>query len=718
MRVELAADQVLHDVPLYPELGLVRGVLEVTAPADSEKWTFGGDPVGARFHNPDGSCCPVGFLLLDGIENDPFTGQHIPGHGHPAVRTGGKTVSTINYFQNICFVLFHLLNRLRLCTIRLNDSRVARRAAFPSNIQANTISALHRRILFFSILFILHAGFLCAAQVTVTVTGIEDGLHENVMARLSLYRLSTRGSLNSRDVRRLHRKAEKEIRAALAPFGYYSPRVAGELKEEGDEFFAEYRVDRGEPVRVRSVDVKVVSSSDVFSLFENAEEEFPLQEGKVLHQGTYENGKKRILRTAFSQGFLDARFTVQELQIDRGSLAADIVLEMETGPQFFFGETTFSAGYLNQELMVNYVPYQKGDPYRPAKLLELQTVLYKTNYFSSVIVEGRVEDTDNLAVPVYVKTTTPEKRNRYSVGIGYATDTGERARFEWRNRLLNSNGHTLFGKAYVSTDEKSIGFDYKVPFGNISNDKIAYSAAYNDQLWNDTETRLISTGVGLEHHTRKISHGGSLEYRDEDYSVGSTSGKIELIMPSFTVNMVWADDLRRPEYGLQISASVSGSVEELWSDTTFLKGVVGGKLIITPFPGLRLIGRGSLGATLVESIDDLPPSLRFYAGGDQSIRGYGYKEIGTEDDSGTVVGGRYLIVGSIEAEKQFKEDWSGAVFWDVGNATDDPGLDFKQGVGAGVRYRLPFGQVRLDVACAVLEDELPVRLHLTVGADL
>ena len=110
--------------------------------------------------------------------------------------------------------------------------------------------------------------------------------------------------------------------------------------------------------------------------------------------------------------------------------------------------------------------------------------------------------------------------------------------------------------------------------------------------------------------------------------------------------------------------------------------------------------------------------MRFYTGGDNSIRGYAYKSIGTEDSSGSIIGGRSLVVGSLELERIIRENWSIAAFWDGGTATDDLSLNFHQGVGIGARYRLPFGQVRLDIASAVTEDGYPVRVHFTVGGDL
>lgn len=145
---------------------------------------------------------------------------------------------------------------------------------------------------------------------------------------------------------------------------------------------------------------------------------------------------------------------------------------------------------------------------------------------------------------------------------------------------------------------------------------------------------------------------------------------------------------------------------------------MGGKAIISPIEQWRVIGRGSLGATIVDSIDLLPPSLRFYTGGDSSIRGYEYNSIGTKDDSGTVIGGRYLVVGSLEIERILTEMWSAATFFDVGSATDDLELVFNKGAGVGVRFRLPFGQIKVDVASAISEDNYPLTIHFMVSGDL
>lgn len=555
-----------------------------------------------------------------------------------------------------------------------------------------------------------------AVSVEVTVKGLDGELYKNVLARLELYLHRENPRLSVHDIQRLHRKADENIRAALAPLGYYDPEISAALREKDEVFRAEYEVSAGEPVRVSVVDLKITGagSSSLDKIFE----QFPLQPGDTLNQQKYEKGKKAITLAAMRRGFMKANFAVRELRIDRGEKTAEIHLTLDTGPQFVFGETTFEDGPLKTELLRRYLPYQPGDPYRPGKLLELQKILYRTEYFNKVAAEGQVDAAREFAVPLNVRLATPELLNRYSIGLGYATDTGARARLEWRNRLFNRSGHQVRASIQASQYDSNLGLNYGIPWRDPKTDSFAYNLEYHEQSWEDTDTKLLSAGVQLEHRGELVRHGGSLEFRNEDYNVGVTSGSSLLVVPTYTGTAVWADNLLNTKYGLDLSLSVSGAVENVLSDSSFVKTVLGGKTIISFLPEWRFIGRGSLGTTFVDDINSLPPSLRFYAGGDQSIRGYAYKELGTRDSSGAVVGGRYLVVGSGEFERSLTEKWSCATFWDAGNAVDDLSLDFKQGVGLGVRYRLPFGQVRLDVASAISEEGLPLRLHLTVGADL
>ena len=559
---------------------------------------------------------------------------------------------------------------------------------------------------------------MSAVTVEVKVLGVKGPLYDNILAGLAIHQHQHSPRLTAYDVSRLHKKASEQIAEALAPYGYFNPQIETALATTAKGFVATYTVSPGLPVVVRNLRLEIATDDADHSWFAQEKRLFPLGPGDIVDQGVYEDGKKRMIRRAISLGYMNAGFAVHELRIDRQARSADIVLTLATGPRFLFGETSSTQKIIRPELFQGYVGYKKGDPYQPSKMVDLQKTLYRTDYFSRVIVQGRRDKADGLYIPVEVDLAGQENLNRYSLGVGYATDTGARSRFDWHNSLLNDQGHTMKGTAQVSQYDNNLGLTYHIPRGNPNNDSYAFTTSYTDQSWDGTETRLLSAGAGLDHGGKLFRYGESIEIRDEQYSIGATEGQSSLLMPSLTGTLIRADDLLQPKAGLQLSLTVSGAAEGFGSDTSFLKALASGKIILSPFTNWRLISRGSLGATLVNSIDDLPPSLRFYAGGDSSVRGYRNKELGPVNSAGEVVGGRYRVDGSIEVEKTLSERWALATFWDVGNAMDDPAIDFKQSVGAGLRFRLPFGQVRLDLASAILEDGSPFRLHLTVGADL
>lgn len=572
----------------------------------------------------------------------------------------------------------------------------------------------------FLVVVVADAGTAAKAAVPleVEISGITEPLLGNVNARLGILLHKDKPQLHVGAMRRLHHLAEEDIRSALAPFGYYSPVVRGSLVWKDGIWYARYDIHPGQPVLIDKVDVRLLGEGRENGSLREALSAFSLKKGDILDQQRYEQEKKRLINVAFGEGFLQASFSKRSLRIDRDRNSGDISLFLDSGPQYRFGSTVSRQLILDGDLLQRYLPFQPGDPYRPAKLFELQSILYQTSYFSRVAVRGQVDRAGDLAIPVEIDVEGPLHRNKYSLGMGYATDTGARVKVDWDNRLFNSAGHQANASLLVGQLESVLAFHYRLPLHrDPRHQTLTGSLAYQDKEWRSTTTQLFTAALSRDYSDSRYRLGGGLELRDEIYDVGETSGESLLLLPSFNVGAVFSDDLLNTKNGLQISLGVVGGVEGIVSDVNFVQATANGKAIVSPLPDWRLIGRGSLGAIAVDSIDSLPPSLRFYTGGDNSLRGYGYKSIGTRDVAGANIGGRYLVEGSIEAERTVYNQWSLAAFWDVGTATDDLNLNFFQGVGGGVRFRLPFGQIRLDVASAISEDGNPLRFHFMVGGD-
>ncbi|MFT5727178.1 MAG: translocation and assembly module TamA [Desulforhopalus sp.] len=571
---------------------------------------------------------------------------------------------------------------------------------------------------FFLNLWLVSTAYSAPISVEVEVTGVDSPIKENVLARLTLYLQKDNDRLRETTIKKLHKEATNNIASALAPFGYYNSTVTATLNQDAKGFQAKYVIDKGAPVLVASVKNIVIGDGGNNRKLKKALQNWSLAVGDILDQPLYEKEKKRLVNAAINQGYLDVTFTKKELTVNPTTNKAEITLILDTKGQYVFGDTTCKQEVLTQGLLNRYLPYSKGDIYSPAKIFELQSILYKTDFFSRVKVKGQMNKIVDHMIPVEIEMVSPEKLNKYSVGAGYATDTGIRGKLDWSNRVFNNRGHKISAFLQVAELENSLTFIYEIPRKDPRYDTLIHSVGYQDTTWDDTNTRLLTAAVSQEHSGPRFKFSTGLEVRDEVYDIGDTSGDSTLLLPSLNAGYIWADDILNTKHGLSTSVNFLGAYKGVISDASFLQATASGKAIITPFKEWKLIGRVSLGATLVDSIDSLPPSLRYYAGGDSSIRGYSYKSIGTKDSSGTVIGGRYLIVQSIEMERIISDNWSVAGFWDGGTATDDLSLDYYQGAGVGIRFRLPFGQIRLDVASAITEDGTPVRVHLTVGGDL
>jgi len=568
-----------------------------------------------------------------------------------------------------------------------------------------------------ALVLLLQASLCLAVPLSVTVAGVEGELSTNILARLKIYLQQQNADITLREIQNLHKRSQKEIEEALAPYGYYSVQVESSLTQEDEGWHALYTVTAGPPMLVGSLSVQIVGPGQGDPVFEDLSAGFPLQPGTQLLDSLYEIGKKKILAQAMAHGYVRARFIEHKILVKRAEQRADILLSLDTGPLFRFGATTSKQEIITPELLQRFIPYQEGDVYSLRSLNQLQSSLYATSYFSQVLVEPKFALRQEDKIPVEVSLLAA-KQNRYSFGIGYGTDTGMRSSLEWKNRLFNRHGHRPTFTMQLSEKNNHVNGDYAIPIFDPRYDTLSLTGQYLDETWDDTETNMMSYGFSVNHETPKNQYGIGLEYRNEAYSVGVTSGTADLLIPSAYWNLILAKDRTNVENGIRLSVSVEGAEEELLSTTSFIQFRFSGKAIVTPVENWRILGRGTIGVTAMDSIDDLPPSLRFYAGGDQSVRGYGYRTLGPEDASGVVIGGQYLVEGSIELERRLTPRWSMATFYDVGNALDAIEADLKHGVGLGVRMTLPFGQIRLDVASALSDDGDPVRIHLSVGADL
>lgn len=581
------------------------------------------------------------------------------------------------------------------------------------------------RLGFACLVFFLLSNPALAAQepVQVVVEGLEGEALKNVQAALALPPGLVRdGTVDRRWLDRFQEQIPNRVREALEPFGYYQARVqvAAETTAEGFHRF-KVRVDSGEAVIIREVHVSAQGPGREEPALRELLSAFPLRSGDVLRQDRYETAKGELRAKAHELGYLDAEFSGHEILVSREERSARLRLVLDTGPQYRFGEVGFEGGAppFPEAFLRRYLAFQPGEVFSQAKIGQTQLNFSNSDRFQEVLVVAHKEGAQDLRVPVEVKLL-PSPPKRLRLGIGYGTDTGARLSVRYQDVNFARLGHEWNADLNLSERIQGLATRYVLPGGGL-NTYTSFKLALQQDLISTYSSR---TAVLESERARGFGAGriGSvyLQLRLEDFNIADEDGYSRLILPGLRFSGRFFNDLVRPTRGHRYSLETRGTHQALGSDTGFVQQLLEGDLV-RPLPGrFLLLARFQAGFTAQnQPLREIPPSIRFFAGGDRSVRGYRYQSLGPEDSSGKVVGGRHLLVGSLELEKVIYTNWGLAAFYDVGNAFNTlSDLRLFQGAGIGVRYYTRLGPIRLDLARQIGIDDPSFRLHFTVGFGL
>ena len=555
-----------------------------------------------------------------------------------------------------------------------------------------------------------------APEVRVEIEGISGVLKDNVETLLSIRRAGDEATTSR--VQRLHSRAEAEIQLALQPFGYYEPSITASLEHRDDAWIARYSIDPGRIVLVDAVDIEISGAGQDNDQIQEAVEAFPLTAASELDHTAYELGKRAILSRAISRGYLDAAYDTSEVRVDLDDHTADIVLFLSTGPRYLFGPVTFNQDILDERVLMGFVPFERGDSLSTDSLVALQAALAEGPYFQRVELLPRRDLVEGLEVPIEVNLT-PRQPQRYEIGVGYGTDTGPRGTISTELRRLNRRGHRAEGAIRASTIERAASARYIIPAAYPSTNILSFFTGYTFLNPTTSHSERLRLGTGVNRLRGRWQEAFTLAYERESFVVGSDSGVSDLVLLGAGWTRTRADNRVYTTRGFRVRFAGSGSLGALpLTDVDMARATLNAKLIRAVGGSSRLIARAEVGALFTTGFRKLPPSLRFFAGGDQSVRGYAYQSLGPSDSLGTILGGDGLVTASVEFERRVHNNWGVAVFFDTGNAITLSDFSLEQGVGAGIRWLSPVGQIRLDGAFGISEPGTNFRIHIAIGPDL
>ncbi len=567
---------------------------------------------------------------------------------------------------------------------------------------------------------LVYLAIACLSAVTVraeiTLNGLDKTQQVNVRAYLGL----ASASCESADwqLRRMTADAAQQVTMALEALGHY--RATVQIKDGKAKDTCWHKVvdvTPGPVTTYQRANVAVTGDATDDPVLSKLATAPTLQPGAVVHHGRYRQVKQALINKATERGYFDAQFTRSEILVSEDKATAVVDLVLDSGPRYRFGVVTIDSELLTNELMNLLNDIDEDDWFDARKIAATHRNFLDSGYFGFVNVDADPRKAQALHVPVNIELS-PAKSRVYTGGLGFATDVGPRFRLNYRNRRINQRGHTLDGQLLASPVQSIIGAEYRIPIGDDRRDVFALSSSYEDQDTDTSDFRSIEVGA---RRTVALENGwlntASIELRREDFVVGNQSSVSTLLIPGMSWWTGTEAIAARPDNAWRMSLDVRGTTTAIGSDTSFVQVEARGRIIRSLTERTRVLGRLTVGATAKEQRDELPPSLRFFAGGDTSVRGYAYESIGPVNDENVVIGGGKLISASVELDWQLNTSWAFAVFADAGSAFNDGGPDLKTSVGVGVRRLTPVGPLRFDLA-APLDRERKVRLHFSIGSDL
>ena len=567
----------------------------------------------------------------------------------------------------------------------------------------------------------------------VDIRGLDEAMTENVRVNLSLED-SLDKTVTQRRLDYLLDVAKDEAREALEPFGYYSPTISITSSGSADALVVTLDIARGEPVLVRKEDLRITNEGGDDRYLREELDAFMPKPGDVFSQPQYEASKAQITRRLAERGYFDADFIARRVEVTRAQNAADIDLGWDSGLRYDMGKVSFVQDpkeIILPSLLEKLIYWKEGEYYHQGRLDRLRKSLVSLDYFSRIDIGPQPDKAVDYLVPVTV-ALTPAKRNTYNLGVSYGTDSGAGVTAGAERRYVNKRGHKALAQLDYAQKRKTLTLQYRVPAFKWLDGWYTGSLQFADEQNDYIDTRRIEFVASRSGEVnRYLTATAAMHVLRERwvYAIDQSANGAQSLytyatytFPSLQAEYIDADDRLYPRNALGATLTARGGVEDMGSDANFMQLHLDARWFKGLGPQSRLMLRGELGHTWTNALVQIPPSLRFYAGGDRSIRGYGWREVGPRID-GTTRGERYAIgaknvaTASIELDHYFTPVWGTAVFVDTGSAFDNQ-PDWRTGVGIGARWKSPVGPVRIDIARGLNQPDSSFQLYISLGADL
>lgn len=512
---------------------------------------------------------------------------------------------------------------------------------------------------------------------------------------------------------------EENATKSLQAIGHYQSTVLTKYSTYKSNTTVALHVQPGAPSRLRQIEINTTSDDEEHNVFKSEVRSLGLVKGQPFNHGIYEEAKASLLRTAQFLGYFDARFTRAQVLISKSESSADVFIEFNLGKRYQIDKVVYNQELYPENFLEKWQNFETTVPYRANYVRDLTVNLQSSGYFKRVQVAPNKQLAVGNNIPLIVDLE-PAKENTVGIGVGFSKDTGARLKTNWLRPHTNRQGHTIEGNSSVSRLRKDLTASYRIPHKRYpSTNSYSIDLGMLNNSTDDTYSQLRTLQISDNRLTRrKWRRELSLSIENERFKVGDNKDKINLFLPGIGFSRVESTGGVNPTKGRYFSFQANAARRSLFSDINMTRATAAAKILNSWNNRNYLIGRAELGAVNTDSFDRLPPTHRFFAGGDNSVRGYSYQQISPKNDDGESTGGQYLTTGSLEYNRYITDKIALATFVDAGKAFNDNDSPTRVGVGVGLRWRSPVGPLRIDLAHGVDEQGSPYRVHLAIGPEL
>jgi translocation and assembly module TamA len=552
--------------------------------------------------------------------------------------------------------------------------------------------------------------------VQVEGTKLPDDIKAQIAATIELGKEGVAGQpATLGQLRRRANVEAKNLDKVLRSQAYFSGRIEPVINEAaGGRFDLTYRVTLGPRTMIHSFVITYADHpSDEATLIKDATA-LGLKPQRAARAQRIIDLTSDTLTWLQNHGHPTPKLEKREVIVDLAAKVADITLTINAGAPKRFGNLVIDnhahdgeAPRTAPDYIQSLAAFSPGDLYDRRKADATIDALRQTNLFNQVSIEVVDADDSTQVDRLTPKLILAERESR-SVGAGarWSSDEGAGVRGFWEHRNLFGRAEKLRLEVSVAQNKKSATAEFSKPRFLRADQSLLADFAYaheNTDAYNEDSTKL---GVALSRRitpTIQGSAGVSLEiYRTQDSTGGHS---YRLFGLPLTLRYDGSDNLLDPTEGARLSGAFTPYAGQAnGSPAAFSKFEAAGSTYISfgKRPDVTLAFRGRYGLMLAQDTLDVPGSLRFYAGGGGSIRGYGYQLVGPLDAANDPLGGRSVLEGSTEARYRLTETLGLVAFVDTGNAyataTPQPSKGLQWGAGVGIRYYTPIGPVRADIA--------------------